>query len=77
VGTNKLTCLKRSIIMKFMDHLHHNHFGWGILIAAFGVFSLIANLVPCHYGVMKFWPIFLIVAGLYKTFGGSCKNHQK
>jgi hypothetical protein len=41
------------------------------------VFFLIGNLIPSH-GMLKFWPIFLIIAGLYKAVSccGSC-NHQK
>jgi hypothetical protein len=43
---------------------------WGLFWASFGVFFLIANLVPEHLCVIKFWPIFLIVGGLMKAYCG-------
>ena len=48
---------------------------WGFLIAAFGAFFLIANLVPSRE-MLCYWPIFLISAGLLKAYcGGMC--HRK
>ena len=50
---------------KLIRHLHP-HTAKGLWLAAFGVFFLVANLVP-NGCIMKFWPIFLIIAGLYKA----------
>lgn len=41
---------------------------WGVLLAAFGVFFLISNLLP-HHGIRHYWPIFLIAGGLLKAYG--------
>jgi hypothetical protein len=46
---------------------HHNKW-MGLFYAAFGVFFLVANLVPAHMEVLKYWPVFLIVGGLLKAF---------
>lgn len=49
----------------------------GLLMAAFGVFFLVGNLVPHHMDVLRFWPIFLIVAGLLKARGLFCLKGGK
>lgn len=59
--------------MKKLMHAHH-HMAWGMLVALFGVFFLIANLVPEQQAMLKFWPIFLIAAGVLKTL---CKHSCK
>lgn len=55
-----------------MMHLEHRHVVWGILIALFGVFFLLANLVSSE--ILQYWPLFLIAAGCYKAFGGCCNK---
>lgn len=65
------------IFMKKLMHTHQQHIGWGVLIALFGIFFLIGNLVPDHHATLKFWPIFLILAGIYKSFCcAMSKNHH-
>jgi hypothetical protein len=54
-------------------HLEHKHMVWGILLSLFGVFFLVGNLV--NEEILKYWPLFLIVAGAYKAFGRCC-NHD-
>ncbi len=56
--------------MHRMGLSHYNHVAWGVLIAAFGVFFLIANLVSRE--ILCFWPIFLIIAGGLKVFCSCC-----
>ncbi len=60
--------------MKGLMHGHCAHIAWGILLAAFGVFFLIANLV--NREILCFWPIFLIVAGGLKAYCGTCCDHN-
>ncbi len=50
--------------------LSHNKC-WGFLITALGAFFLVANLVP-GYGMLRYWPIFLIAAGLMRMHCGCC-----
>ncbi|MCH9621446.1 MAG: hypothetical protein S4CHLAM20_08660 [Chlamydiia bacterium] len=47
----------------------------GLLLAAFGVFFLISNLVP-HHGIIRYWPIFLIAAGVCKCYCGNLFCHR-
>lgn len=53
--------------MKSSEHTHCCHMGFGILLALFGVFFLVANLSPDRMAILCFWPIFLIAAGLFKA----------
>jgi thiosulfate reductase cytochrome b subunit len=59
--------------MKRGELCHHKC--WGFLLSAFGVFFLIANLVPSH-GILCYWPVFLIAAGVLKAYCG-CISHCK
>lgn len=60
--------------MKKCD-LSHNKC-WGLLTAAFGVFFLVANLVP-SYAMLHYWPIFLIAAGVLRMHCGCCFGGHK
>ncbi len=61
--------------MKSTEHTRHFfHLAFGILVALFGVFMLISNLVPGGSDMLRFWPLFLIAAGAIKAVGGWCCN---
>ena len=60
--------------MKRGELCHHKC--WGFLLAAFGVFFLIANLVPDRE-MLNYWPIFLIAAGLLRAYCGHCSTCKK
>ena len=60
--------------MKKCEPCHHKCYG--LLVAAFGVFFLIANLVPDR-GMLAYWPIFLIAAGLMRWYCGCGFFHHK
>lgn len=58
------------------EHRVCHHKCWGLLIAGFGVFFLIANLLPATREIRQYWPIFLIAAGLLKAYCGHGICHK-
>ncbi|MBM3201111.1 MAG: hypothetical protein FJZ56_01720 [Chlamydiae bacterium] len=56
-----------------MSLFKHSHRFWGLLLTTFGVFALIANMLP-DSGIWCYWPIFLIVAGIFKSC--CCCQHE-
>jgi hypothetical protein len=56
-------------------NLSHNKC-WGLLIVALGSFFLISNLIPSH-AMLRFWPVFLIAAGLMRMHCGCCFHGEK
>ena len=62
--------------MKQIAECKHCHYVvWGILIALFGVFLLIANF-SSNPDLMRYWPIFLVAAGIYKAACACCCKHK-
>jgi hypothetical protein len=69
-------CVKsKGELMLKKCNISHNKC-WGLLIAAFGTFFLVANLIPSH-AMMRYWPVFLIAAGIMKMHCGSCSKGDK
>lgn len=62
--------------MKKGEHHYCSHMGWGFIVAAFGVFFLISNFLP-YTDLLRYWPIFLIVAGVYKMVCCFRCDHKK
>ncbi len=58
------------------EHRVCHHKCWGLLIAGFGAFFLIANLLPASQEIRQYWPIFLIAAGLLKAYCGHGICHK-
>ena len=53
-----------------------SHLGWGIFLILLGVFFLIGNFFP-QADIIRYWPIFLIAAGVYKALGCCCQDGKE